>query len=684
VKKNPPDRARAGLSALTAAVALALTACGGGGTSQSIVFGGVAATGAPMAQADVKVFDSSGTAVCDTTTADDGSYSCTLSAGAAAPFAVVAHLGEQSLYSTAATAASGTVNVTPLTTLIVARLAPSGDPASLVDAIKANPTVVDAQKLQAQVDEVKTLLAPLLTAVGDGANVDPISGTFAANGSGHDKVLDSLQVSIRPTGTSSNIEITVKAKPASDTSAPLQLSFKSDDAAPAPLTASIATADLVADGTSHQVDDLMQRLDACYALPLDQRIANVPAGAVSVTGTAADVTAVECKSLFVGDDPSTFKDNGATVGSTGAFAGLFKDASTGVKFDRGNFEYQWANGDMYVTFRTTSSTGVEAWSGMTVHAQAGVLKAIGNQYAYAAAVRPVAADREFPVQPQFSWFGSGYGAVIPNVIDPLTGQPLFKEANVTGPNGISWTFRPFAGYAWMTYVRPSGSQSANNNLFLAAAYQNPSTAGIPAQKDTATFLDPAFDDAALQALPDQGVWTVEWVFADTTKPDVVQTYRMLTRAPTIAEVRYMKFAQLSDQFKAELLARSDVVSSGAIVFGAPSATQPNVLSFGTASGGDGWTVPDGAPAPVEIDAFLNAAAPTGLGMPFTESTSVGVRDRKATIVCKARSPSDPHCDSSTGINQFANGVRVNFFTLGSLTSRQLSVLKQISFNHLAP
>ncbi len=678
--------ARCGLSTASLAAAAFVSACGGGGGSSvserplAIVLGGVAATGAPFAEAEVKVFDRRGADVCSARTDAQGHYRCELASAATAPFAIVARLGEQALYSTAATTVSATVNVTPLTTLIVARLTPSGDPARLVEALAADPTLVDAPKLQAKVDEVQALIAPLLGAVGD--SVNPISGAFAADGSGHDKVLDSLQVSIRPEAEASNIELTVKTRPASDADRPVSLSFKSSDVAPAPLAAPIRSDALVDSGIAGLMMGFLGRATACYAEPLSQRIAGVPEGATQASGDGAAVAAPSCRGLFLDSAPSLYKDNGALVGPGGSFAGLFRSSSTGVKFDHPVFEYQLANGDVYVTFRTTTVTGVVGWSALTMRKQDGLLRAVGNQYAYDASVRAYASDREFPMQPRFSWIGSGYAPSIRNKLDPQTRLPIFKEAYVTAPDGRRSTYRPLSGRSAMGIVAEDGRQRVNVVQFLAAEFQNLSTAGTPAAKDGrggAYFVDPQLDDTALLALPDHGVWTIEWVHVDPALDNVTQRYRTVSRAPTVAELRQMKFAQLDAAFKSELTARSDVASAGAVIFGAPSAEQPSVFSFATASGADGWTVPDGALAPVSISTY--GASPNGAG--FNDTTAVLAAERKGTVNCSSQSATDFHCDDTTGTTQYAQGSRVDAFDLWTRNGRQLEIQKQVNLYRLA-
>ena len=698
VPSTTEPRRRLPVAMAAAGLGLLLSACGGGGgggvgagdpqqpavvppvvVPLAVVVSGVVATGAPMAAASVKVSDRLGAEVCSTNTDNAGAYSCTLAAGVQGPLAVVARLDETVLVSTTPSALTGTVNVTPLTTLIAARLTPGGNPTALGEAIRLDPAVASAVNVQARVDEVKAWLAPLLAATGDTLN--PISGQFTADGTGHDKVLDMLQVSIRPEINASNIEITVKARPASDSAAPLSLSFKSSDLAPAALTGEIRAADLP-DSLPGQLNGLMGRMTACYAEPLPQRIQGAETGAAVAVGTAADVKAPPCKGLFVDDDPTAYKDNGARVGSSGAFPGMFTDAATGAKFDRANFEYQWANGDYHITFRSITRSGVLANSAITVRRQGGQLKAVGNQYQYEANVRPTAVHREFPAQPQFSWLASGYSANIRNSVDPVTQVQLFREAKLTAPDGRQTLFRPLPGTTNLGIVSTAGRQTTNSGMQLAAVFVDPTTPGHPAQKDGnggATFVEPQLDDDALRALPDQGVWTIEWVHADSEKPNVVQTYRTLSRAPTRGEVRQRKWVDLTPEFKAELMARSDVTMQYRVVFGVPSVEQPSLPTFATAAGGDGWRVPEGALAPRSLSVFGQAAN----GGAYSNNVALQESDRKAVVPCRTQSSIDLHCDNSLGVLQFAAGSRFNYFDLSVTTARQINVNKQFGLYRLA-
>lgn len=679
--KVKADRARSGASrALKAggvAAALALGGCGGGGTGagteSTVVFSGVAATGAPMAGAVIKVISATGDLACQTRADAAGRYDCTLEAGSTAPFAIVADDGEQTHYSSAAEAVTGTINVTPLTSLVVARLSTSGDPSRFAAEIQADPGVATAAKVEARVAEVSALIAPLTAAAGDGANL--LTGRFSADGTAHDKVLDSLQITIRPEGDASNIELTMKVAPARDDAAPVAVSFRSDAATPPPPpVASLRPQDLAGSGIARQVEAFLERMRACYALPLAQRIRGVAEGATSASGGPDAVLAPECRGLFVDDDPATFLDNGLTVGARLGFPGMFTQAATGAAFDHGNHEHAWANGDLLITFRSTTVAGAIAHSTLTLRLQGDRLKAIGNHYAYDASVRPYTFHREFPLQSAFNYVGTGYNVNIANRIG-ADGEPVFKEAVVTTPTGRQLLYRPLPGRSMLGLVRANGETSGTSVEVFAAAYAEPTTHGNPTDKDTSlVFAAQQLTDEQLRSIPDHGAWAIEWVHADPAVPNVRQVYRTIERAATIGEARHQSFAQFSPGLKAAWLARADVQAFLGLTFPAAGAESPNVLTFEAPGGGDGWSVPEGAPAPSHVNVFGFSAG----GARFNDGVSVSGVDRQATVSCSKQSNADLHCDDSSGPGQFAQGGRVWTLELWGRTIRQIERATQVA------
>lgn len=309
---------------------LFIIACGGGGDSQvadvptttTFTVAGTAAAGAAFDKATVTIIASDGTKYgggATDVTGSDGKYTITLPLTAKPPFVVQAVRDDKTLVSVVAEAKGTTTNITPVTNLIASRLSTSGDPAKLTDELKAKPTLFDAAAVKTKVTEIVTLIKPLMDAVGD--TTDPLNGKFVADGTGADRVIDSLSISITPSSaTTVNIEVAVKQKLA-DSVSPAVVAF-TNTTAPATALPPVTATDLVPSGTTTLIADFLQRMTACYALPLTDRV-------TSGGTTAADIKASACKTLFAGDNPASFKSDGVIVSSTGAFSYIFSSGTGG-------------------------------------------------------------------------------------------------------------------------------------------------------------------------------------------------------------------------------------------------------------------------------------------------------------------------------------------------------------------
>jgi hypothetical protein len=696
-------RIRAGCAA---ALVLSLAACGGGGgggggfpiaaggtgstdtggTTTAAKLSGVAATGAAFSGATITVVDQTGATVCTTQTDSAGAYACTLPASTKAPLVIKAVRDDQTFYSTTASATGGTANVTPLTTIIVAELSPDGNPASLAGAIQTHPSAVTADTIKKQTDELVAAIAPLLSALGQGA-IDPISGSFAADGTGQDKVLDSISVSVLPDGTAANIEITVKATPSADGSSPLSISY-STGSATTPVLPAIEASALTNTPSPATVADLFARLTACYALPLSQRV-NAPNDTAPVTGGPADVIAPACRTLFVGDDPSTYYSNGNTVGrnasNRGAFNSLFRPGPTGLVWDRGNFEFVRANGDLVFSYRWTDTAGNTESDTLIARNVGGTLKLAGNGYDYSASVRPFSEHRDLITTPNFSSYTTGYNINIDNRTDG-SGNPIFSKVLVTAPDGVVRTFVPQSGLSYLVVMKDDGvTPSGSPIVRLAGAYQNTATAGNPADKELGLyFVGTQYTDAQIAALQNQSVWTLE--FFDTSNASIAtQKYRTLARAQSVAEIRQLAFADITATMRAELLADTDIATNGASIFGAPSQNDPNNVDFSTDGQLDAWTVPQGALAPTSLAVYGRAPfGSTTAGQPgarFNDSTGVASSARRGMVFCSTQGISDKHCDNTFG-QQYAEGTSINTVELWARNARQVEISKKIGFYKL--
>jgi|GEM_PF-1335852 len=200
--------------ALTFLVCLLLAACGGGGGGTGSTAGnsaatlsGVAATGAPIV-GRVYLKDASGNEQHVDTS--DGSYSFLLT-GLTPPFMLKAEWLSngvtQKLYSFSSSASGGTANITPLTQMIVVAAANG----AVLDSIYAAPSstvfATISTGLPSAITDVQKSLLPLLTQY-SAFDIDPIAGTFAANHTGMDALLDSITVAYSSNGVTVADKIT--------------------------------------------------------------------------------------------------------------------------------------------------------------------------------------------------------------------------------------------------------------------------------------------------------------------------------------------------------------------------------------------------------------------------------------------------------------------------------------------
>jgi len=194
------------VASLSAALTL-LTACGGGGGASGIspsanTLTGTAATGAPIAGTVVAI-DANGKSSPPATTSATGAFTVDV-AGLTAPFILSitgTSAGKQVFLNSIATAVGQTVNITPLTDLIVSTAAgvPAGGTladlctpvsGSVAAGCRSALTAATAgTKLADAVRTVSDMIAPLNT-----GGTNPLTGAFAANGTGFDAVLDKLLV----------------------------------------------------------------------------------------------------------------------------------------------------------------------------------------------------------------------------------------------------------------------------------------------------------------------------------------------------------------------------------------------------------------------------------------------------------------------------------------------------------
>jgi hypothetical protein len=614
----------------------------------SITVSGVAATGAAFVDAVIRVIDSTGAVVgTSAPVGENGTYTVTLTDGAKAPFVLVASRttadGQvQSLVSVLESSTATTANITPVTNLIAALLSPSGDPTKLAAELAAGTVQVTPESVAASVTEVKTILATLLDATGT-TGADPLKDSFTVDGTGYDRLLDSISISIVPAGTTStNIEVAVKQSLA-DGQQPASISFSSDATTIDPLPV-VDSSTLVASGTSVLIGDLLKQVTACYALPLADRIS-------SGGTTAAHIVAAACKNAFFGNDPGTFLSNGNPVGKGKAFNGIFVAGGTGVVFSQGTYEFTRGNGDVVVGYKSRDAAGNETFDTFALRKDTdGKLKLIGNQYAYPGGVVPYQQLRQFITlgQSAYNYRSTGYVLNVDNRLDSL-GNPLFNKVEVVTPKGQTLTLKVSPGSSYLPLVR-NGSTLGTSFLRLRSEFDNSATTGDIRTIDPNQFYSATpYTDLDIAALPSQSAWTFRYFLAAnaTTTPDAIQTYKTRARALTIAELRLQGLSELGTSVIASLQSEANTTT------GVVPLPTDGPADLGDPAAGEGWTVPAGALPATQAQIYGRYS-----GAGFNDSVKFGSTARTAVIGCTPATGSDPHC-SPTVPGAFAAGAVTN-------------------------
>jgi hypothetical protein len=659
--------ARNHLALLSTAVFVALSGCGGGGggdapapapAASTLTLTGVAASGAAFTEAVVTVTDSRGVVVgTSSALGSTGAYNIVLAAGAQAPFVIKATRsnasgGTDTLVSVLAAAGTGTVNVnvTPITTLIAARLSPSGNPLSLAAELLATPSTITADKVATRLAEVKEILTPVLAATGTTA-FDPLTGSFTADGTGPDRALDVIAVNITPASSStSNIEIQVKSVVADGAQPPL-IHFTNatpiadiKTANAAVINSTINSADLVPAGTSVLIQEFLARWTACHALPLDTRIA-------ANGSTAADITATACRTLFVNDDPATFLSNGNVVGKGKAFNGMFVNGGTGVTFSQGSYEFTRANGDVVIGYRSRTSAGAEANDVVVVRKVGSALKLIGNQYLYPGAVEPYMQRRAFPTrnQSQYNYVSTGYVVNVANTTS--NGVPIFDRVEITSPGRSvpNIVLRPSAGHEVLRIVK-NATVTSTSYVRINSAFENTATVGTPESIDSPTlvFANPAYTEAAIANLAPQSLWKFDYYLASAPGTlAATQYFRTRARALTLAEFRTKPLAGITSQ---QLATISSTATGGG-----------SINLSGLAGYGVAWDVPTGALPPTQLSLFGVKYTSETTTVSFNDTATVPSTSLSGSIACSSASVGDLHCGTTVGTfgaSTYATGLHL--------------------------
>lgn len=623
--------------------------------SSSVTLSGTVAIGAALGSASVKAYDATDTEVASATTSSTGSYQLTIPATGKAPFLLVAtHEDSDPLTSVVAEAKSGTANITPLTHVITAQLSATGNPLRLASEVKSGTASVSATTVQSRADALMAAIDPILTATGTSRS-NPISTAFVANGDGMDRVLDALAVQVMPNGSSSQIEIAVRDRIANGAQ-PNAIRVASNQALGT--LGAVSALNLPGSGTKALLDDLANRLTACYAVPLAER--------VNASGTGpADIIASACRTLFYNDDPATVLHDGFRIGRNGGFGDLWDASATGQKISGATISYVQPNDDLATKMRATYPNGTSMNFEVHARMQNGKLKLIGNQSNDDIIIEPVAEQLNLIHQPQFSYFWSGYSIRIGNVRSG--DNSIYDRVVATAPTGQQFTFRaPNANAAFLGLQKADGSIATATQVRMAAGFVDTTQTGTPAEKDTnSNFASPLLTDAQISSIGSIGAWKFDVYLAGNTgaTPSRTEYRRTATRASSVAELRQMPWPEV----QSSILDNWKTASSGATLPFTVAAPLPVA-----------WTVPNFGWMPTQVSAGgrgPTSAAGTSSG--FTDRIEFSPADRSTVLLCVRGGSNDNHCDGSSG--SYAVGSRASWVTLTAVNHKFATLRRTYAF-----
>jgi hypothetical protein len=641
--------------------------------SNEIVISGVAATGAPLVNAAVAIFDRKGNTVGSGQTDSAGFFKIGVNPLYAGPLLVQATRdnavgGKDMLVGLTDTRTSTTVNVNTLSNLVAALVSVTGSPATLTTDLANGKVTFDATMLAANWFKAISVVTPLINALKTDREALR-NGPAPANGTGPDQLLDAIDISItRNKDDTSTIEITIKTADDGQqmpvirftNAAPLEAILAINKITPTAIQGKpITAASLPAPGTSAQIADLLKRMNACFALPTAKRVN-------SLTGTGANVIATECKSLFKNDSPADYLHFGARVGASGAFPTLFSDSGTGTGFGQGTFEYQQSNGDIAFSLVSVDQNRVlrnEEW--VATPDKDGRLKLNGNRYLFAGSVNPMAELHYFIDGSRDPYLSTGYNIKVP--LQSMNGTAV-SRVEVTSPSGKKHTlvrgteamtlpmldssFTPQLNY--FNYYSPSGNPGdyqPSGSAFLRLSSmawadqqsgRNDTPRDMPYTPERNLYSAKQSEtDEMIQAYLPRGIWVFEYFTDGTTAPIARQTVRTKARALTQSEAGAS--AQLNPGTAYTLTANS---LASLLSRAMPQTNPPTTFLFplgGLKSLSYEWAQLSPASEPVllpvstRVYGFVDASGSMPYGgtsvRDFSETTDLTPGTRKATVSC---------------------------------------------------
>lgn len=657
--------------------------------SNEIVISGVAATGAPLVNAAVAIFDRNGNTVGSGRTDSTGFFKIGVDLLSAGPLAVQATRGNSiggndTLVALTDTKTSTTVNVNQISNLVAALTLVSGNPSTVAADLASGKVTFDETVLAANWNKLGAITEPLLNAVK--TSIDTVrSGPAPAIGTGPDRLLDLIDILITKNNDgTSTIEMTIKA--ASNGMQMPVIRFTNSKSLAAILEDNAITKTAVRQqlitedilppvGTSAQIADLLKRMSACFSLPTSSRVSYID-------DTNAVVKAQECKSLFKNDNPDDYLHFGEAVSKNGAFSTLFSDNGTGTDFRQGTFEFKQDNGDIVFSMVTVDKNQVSRYEESVANlAPDGRLRLTGNQYKFAGSINPMAELHYFFDGSDSPYISTGYNITVPLQSTKEKEVREVSQVKVTSPVGTTYTLvrgteamaLPILNESFTPEYDDNGKLSPSGSAYLrlsAKEWQILEFDNIAKRKDMPYVPErnlylqkQSVLDEAIAVYPPRGAWTFDYFTNGDSTLLARQIVRTRARALTQSEIEasgqlnpLTAFVLDQDSLKA-LRSRQDPQTNPAttLIFPLGGVTS---LSYGWTQYGQG-TAPALPPIFTRIYGFLYDSFSIPTARDFSESVDLRPETRTATLPCSIR-VGVPHCNLSRAFlgNAWLDGVQL--------------------------
>jgi len=597
---------------ITSLALLTLAACGGGGGSSGgtsvNTLSGTVATGAPMVGATVEVY-SAGIKVGTATTDSTGKYTTTALL-AAGPYVIKAVGGDTALFSVQVSADGASVNVTPLTNLVATLLSPTGDASKLATEVASDKGIADISKISDKKALVKNIVMPVADAIKLGSDFDVINTKMDADGTGLDRVLDNVKISIANDVSASSISVMYKV--ANMDVEPQIITFSNSDAG-SNVIASVngvkySSGDVYDNTLTPKFIAWVKRGNECNMLPVADRWS----GNVGSKVLKSSV----CKKLFFNDDPNGIVVNGGLTAEQ-LFLGTYSNTKyTEDTMSEPEYVYSTAEGEVLVKVKAKyfnddgSSYFRNYFFNLTPDKNNNnELRFKGNNSKYETTVNSVSYITYFPYSKGYDNTYSGYEFDIPTAgTRSQVGLPSipYKDANgnlinvksavVTAPNGMV-TYLKNTGLAQLVTCRSATDTNCSDSSrrIVRSTFFNPASGDPevptdantvlkrtrPAQYINAGYLDydtnfGQMSDEAIRKLPMMGTFKFELTMSDNST--VTQRVPFFGRPKTHKEILKTKVAGSLPSFTTAFLSSlvPDVGSNNFYVLPVKSKEENNV------------------------------------------------------------------------------------------------------------